>query len=428
MVESTNTKSMIVGLSTDIKPTINVPDGTNLLEVDTTNAYVFFGGNWYPLGGGSGGGGGATVLNGLSDVNITTPQNGQIFTYNGTKWVNANPITKERSSTIMCIAHRGWYDSNVYANTATSLKKAAEKGFEWVEIDIRKTLDGYYVLGHDATMTMYGGGTSHSVTFATANYTDIMNYTFDSQGNYGLCTLQEAFSICKHLDLKIILDLKAGDKCEIWNLANDMGMIMNCMVSVTPNASTGEKGFINAHPGLKVRCDITYSYSNIKALIENLPNSTVYADCNIRSGRTAHIQKALALHMPIICSQPDDADSIKAYLNVACGLMTEGAENITADQMVARFDTNKSMHALITTSEDSVATTVGTEISLTATSSTSDAGGYINAYTEKPTIASCSQTTWGTSVTIKVKGVSAGTTKLKIFNAGTFKELTVTVS
>jgi hypothetical protein len=38
--------------------------------------------------GGGGGGGGATNLDGLTDVTITSPSNGQVLKYNGTAWVN----------------------------------------------------------------------------------------------------------------------------------------------------------------------------------------------------------------------------------------------------------------------------------------------------------------------------------------------------
>lgn len=38
--------------------------------------------------GGGGGGSGATSLNGLSDVTISSPSNGQVLKYNGSKWIN----------------------------------------------------------------------------------------------------------------------------------------------------------------------------------------------------------------------------------------------------------------------------------------------------------------------------------------------------
>ena len=43
------------------------------------------------VGGGSGGG--ATALSGLTDVQLTSPSNGQVLKYNGTKWVNGTDNT-----------------------------------------------------------------------------------------------------------------------------------------------------------------------------------------------------------------------------------------------------------------------------------------------------------------------------------------------
>ena len=37
------------GLSTDAKPTVNVPTGYVFLEFDTGNRFIFNAGSWYPL-------------------------------------------------------------------------------------------------------------------------------------------------------------------------------------------------------------------------------------------------------------------------------------------------------------------------------------------------------------------------------------------
>lgn len=38
-----------IGLSTEEKPSENVPDGSTFLEVDKAIAYIFYQGTWYAL-------------------------------------------------------------------------------------------------------------------------------------------------------------------------------------------------------------------------------------------------------------------------------------------------------------------------------------------------------------------------------------------
>lgn len=51
MVEITKGKNMIYGLSNVEKPTVNIPDGTTLMECDTNKSYMFYNGTWFLLSG-----------------------------------------------------------------------------------------------------------------------------------------------------------------------------------------------------------------------------------------------------------------------------------------------------------------------------------------------------------------------------------------
>lgn len=78
--------------SHDTKPT-NVKNGARLKEIDTGKEFIYNEGtsSWdeQPQEGG-GGGGGSSTLSGLTDVDISNPQNGQTLVYNATsgKWEN----------------------------------------------------------------------------------------------------------------------------------------------------------------------------------------------------------------------------------------------------------------------------------------------------------------------------------------------------
>ena len=58
-------------------------------------------------------------------------------------------LTQEKDrERITLVAHRG-YSAQAPENTIPSITKAAEYGFDYVEIDIRQTKDGVWVLMHD---------------------------------------------------------------------------------------------------------------------------------------------------------------------------------------------------------------------------------------------------------------------------------------
>ncbi len=88
------TTTSITGNSLDLDSSISIGNNTNTAadagagSIRWTGAALEFsdGVVWTTIGGIAGG-----ALSSLSDVLLSTPTNGQVLTYNGTKWVNSNP-------------------------------------------------------------------------------------------------------------------------------------------------------------------------------------------------------------------------------------------------------------------------------------------------------------------------------------------------
>ena len=93
--------------------------------------------------------------------------------------------------------------------------------YQAIEIDVRVTKDGVFVLCHDAT---FGG-----VTIASTNYADLKDVvhttTKSGSGTYPLlhkefegnkvykstiCTLKRYLEICKEYDVRPVIELKGG--------------------------------------------------------------------------------------------------------------------------------------------------------------------------------------------------------------------------
>jgi len=61
-----------------------------------------------------GGGGGASALSELSDVNLTSPSDGQVLHYDGTEWINATPVaelpavTSDDNGDVLTVVEGAW--------------------------------------------------------------------------------------------------------------------------------------------------------------------------------------------------------------------------------------------------------------------------------------------------------------------------------
>ena len=119
-------------------------------------------------------------------------------------------VKKTDQSKIKLIAHRG-LSCQAPENTVASIKKAAEYGFASVEIDVRQTADGVWVLSHDADikkMTDKSGKISSYTYYdlITANINNGANHK--NYGNLKIATLDQALSACLEFNIIPMIEIK----------------------------------------------------------------------------------------------------------------------------------------------------------------------------------------------------------------------------
>lgn len=119
-------------------------------------------------------------------------------------------VKKIDQSKIKLIAHRG-LSCQAPENTVASIKKAAEYGFNSVEIDVRQTADGVWVLSHDADikkMTDKSGKISSYTYYdlITANINNGANHK--NYGNLKIATLDQALSACLEFNIIPMIEIK----------------------------------------------------------------------------------------------------------------------------------------------------------------------------------------------------------------------------
>ena len=120
-------------------------------------------------------------------------------------------LTQEKDrKRITLVAHRG-YSAQAPENTIPAIQKAAEYGFDYVEIDIRQTKDGVWVLIHDediksvcdkkgkvSSYTYYDLVTCNVVRGANAKeYTDLK-----------VPTLEQALNACMEYNIVPMIEIK----------------------------------------------------------------------------------------------------------------------------------------------------------------------------------------------------------------------------
>lgn len=110
---------------------------------------------------------------------------------------------------IKSIAHMG-YSIEAPENTLSAFKLAKQKGFEYVECDVRFTADGVPVLIHDATVdrTSNGTGAVAEMTLGQLKALDFGSWFGSKFAGEQILTLEEFLIYCKKAGLKPYLDIK----------------------------------------------------------------------------------------------------------------------------------------------------------------------------------------------------------------------------
>ncbi len=141
-------------------------------------------------------------------------------TFNGIYQEYNNPEGR-----VLVTAHRGDWRSHP-ENSLSAIQGAIDMGVDIVEIDVRKTLDGYLILMHDSTVnrTTNGYGSVSSMTLQQIKALFLKS----NQGGSGaavtserISTLSEAMIVAKG---KIMVNLDKG-----WEIRNDIYAVLDAL-------------------------------------------------------------------------------------------------------------------------------------------------------------------------------------------------------
>ncbi|TDW95880.1 glycerophosphodiester phosphodiesterase family protein [Dinghuibacter silviterrae] len=134
------------------------------------------------------------------------------------------PLPKS-AHTLVVISHRG-YHLRLPENSVAAVDGAIGVGADYVEIDLRTSLDGKLVLSHDATldrMTHSHAGNVSDLTLAQIRQLTLYSPDTADKTIYRVPEFKEVLNRCKGR-INIYLDFKVADVAETWKQIRQAGM------------------------------------------------------------------------------------------------------------------------------------------------------------------------------------------------------------
>lgn len=108
------------------------------------------------------------------------------------------------------VAHRG-YSSQAPENTLPAIQKAAEFGFDYVEIDVRQTKDGVWVLMHDediGTVCDKSGKVSSFTYYDLVTCNVVKGANIQDYPDLKIPTFEQALKTCLEFNVKPMIEIK----------------------------------------------------------------------------------------------------------------------------------------------------------------------------------------------------------------------------
>lgn len=220
---------------------------------------------------------------------------------------------------IHLIAHRG-FSCQAPENTSAAIEKAAEFGFDSVEIDLRQTTDGVWVVSHDDDISDM---TDKRGKISSYTYYDLITATVDNGANHTeyadlkLLTLDEALSLCLRYNLKPMLEIKAYTSdglTALLEIIEKKGFTQSCSIISFDRNALDEIRLRNDKIALYALVSKLNS-SNMKSCLDD---PTIGVSFNGSSGANTEkkIKQLQAAGIPLACWTTDDAQTMTKYYDM----------------------------------------------------------------------------------------------------------------
>ena len=219
-----------------------------------------------------------------------------------------------RNTTLTIANHAQSNMQGVTPNTAFATQLAVLSGYSCVENDVRKTLDGVYVLEHDDDISTYyknSDGTEitpNTVFISQTNYATLVSDYIAKDGFSHITTLEEQLEICKSNNIHLICEPKSEssqDALEIVELCRSyLGYENFALTGFSETMLDGVRTADKIVTLLYIAYRSSYK-PNISKLAQSQGNSFVYVDWESviapddQYGYVSYLAEAVSKGVPI---------------------------------------------------------------------------------------------------------------------------------
>ncbi len=237
-------------------------------------------------------------------------------------------IKQTQREKITLVAHRG-YSSQAPENSLPAIRKAAEFGFDIVEIDVRQTKDGVWVLMHDediGTLCDKSGKVSSYTYYDLITCNIVKGADAESYPELKIPTLEQALRACLEYNVRPMIEIKDYTREGLENLlglVEKYGFTKTCSVISFHREAIEIVREINGDVPLYVLVS-KLTDDELERCLEN-KDMGVSFNGNHKKNTPEKIKKLQAAGIPLACWTVDTAETIQKW----------------ADEGVTTFVTNR---------------------------------------------------------------------------------------
>jgi glycerophosphoryl diester phosphodiesterase len=171
------------------------------------------------------------------------------------------PVPKH-AFTVVC--HRGDH-THAPENTLKAFGNAIKAGADYVEIDLRTTVDSQLVIMHDATVNRMTNGTGNikDLRYDSLTKLGVKEKTHPEWGEFEIPTFSQVLELCKD-KIYIYLDFKNADPGAAYRLIQKYGMERQVVVYI--NAEQQIYGWRSAAPAMPLMVSLPGNVKDVPSM------------------------------------------------------------------------------------------------------------------------------------------------------------------
>lgn len=235
------------------------------------------------------------------------------------------------------VCHRGYDEyGSVPENSIEAFGYAKQKGYKWIETDIRHTSDHVPILSHDATISV--NEVSSALTIANTSWETLSGYSINNYINK-VCSLEAALTFCKANDIYMYLELKDGTQSEIeadYAIVDRLGMKKRVVWISFDATLLGYIKNIDSYARLQYLAESSSSSIITTAASLKTENNQVGIDLKVDYISQSIIDSATAAGLTVSVWTVTSAWSIVNYYDMGVKQIT--AETLIAENIIASLE------------------------------------------------------------------------------------------